>query len=191
MNMRKIIAAFRMSIDGFIEAANGNQDWVDTWEDIFGLMPQVDTCILGGGMYPGYEAYWSTIFSSPKDVLPFTGKKATENEVEYAQFTQKIPHIVLSKKLKEAKWKKTIIVRNVEEIRKLKDQTGKDIYAVGGPTFVSSLLNLGLIDELRLLVNPVILGSGKTLFKDVSERHQLKLVDIKPFQSGVKLTYEL
>ena len=189
--MRKIIAGFRVSVDGFIEAAKGNQDWVDTWEDIFGLMPQVDTCILGGGMYPGYEAYWSTIFSNPKDVLPFTGKKPTANEIDYAQFTQKTPHIVLSTKLQEAKWKNTSIVPNVEEIRKLKNQTGKDIYAVGGPTFISSLLNLDLIDELRLLVNPVLLGGGKTLFKDVSERHQLKLVDIKPFQSGVKLTYEL
>jgi dihydrofolate reductase len=64
------------------------------------------------------------------------------------------------------------------------------MYVVGGATLVSSLMNLGLIDELRLMVNPLVLGGGKALFKDIKERHVLKLVQVKPLQSGkVSLTY--
>ncbi len=66
--MRRIIAAFRVSVDGFIEGPNG-EVVVDTWEDAFDLVPQIDTCILGGGMYPGYERYWSAILANPAGVL--------------------------------------------------------------------------------------------------------------------------
>jgi dihydrofolate reductase len=72
----------------------------------------------------------------------------------------------------------------------MKQQPGKDIHAVGGATLVSSLMNVGLIDELRLVVHPIVLGGGKALFKDVKERHPLKLLGAKPLKSGmVSLTY--
>ena len=78
----------------------------------------------------------------------------------------------------------------MEEIQRLKQQPGKDIHAIGGATLVSSLMNLGLVDEIQLVVNPIILGGGKALFKDVKDRHALKLVQAKPFKSGkVSLTY--
>lgn len=78
----------------------------------------------------------------------------------------------------------------MEDIQKMKQQPGKDMFAVGGATLVSSLMNLGLIDELRLMVNPLILGGGMALFKDVKERHSLKLIKAKPLKSGkVSLTY--
>jgi dihydrofolate reductase len=78
----------------------------------------------------------------------------------------------------------------VEEIRKMKQQPGKDMLTFGGATLVSSLMNLGLIDELRLMVNPIILGGGKALSKDVKERQSLKLLRAKPLKSGkVSLTY--
>jgi dihydrofolate reductase len=83
----------------------------------------------------------------------------------------------------------TRIVQDVEEIRKMKQQPGKDMLSFGSATLVSSLMNLGLIDELRLMVNPIILGGGKALFKDV-ERQSLKLIRAKPLKSGkVSLTY--
>ena len=75
--MRKIIAALVVSVDGFIEGPNGELDWVDTWEDPFDLLPQIDTCILGRRMYPGYEQYWGAILANPASVLPLTGKVAT------------------------------------------------------------------------------------------------------------------
>ncbi|UTY56173.1 hypothetical protein [Massilia sp. erpn] len=62
--MRKIIAALQISLDGFIEGVGGELDWIDTWDDSFGLVPQIDTCILGSGMYPGYAQYWSAILAN-------------------------------------------------------------------------------------------------------------------------------
>jgi dihydrofolate reductase len=188
--MKRIIAAQVVSVDGFIEGPRGELDWVDSWEDPFDLLPQIDTCILGRGMYPGYEQYWSAILANPQGVLPFTGKVATEGEIAYAHFAARTPHIVLSKTLDNVAWKNTRIVRDVEEIRRLKQEPGKDLHAVGGATLVSSLMNHGLIDELRLVVHPIILGGGKPLFKDVKERHGLKFLGAKPLESGlVRLTY--
>ena len=188
--MRKIIAALRVSVDGFIEGPNGELDWVETWEDPFDFLPQIDTFILGRGMYPGYEQYWRAILANPEGILPFTGKVASKGEIDYAQFADKTPHIVLSKTLDKVAWKNTRVVRDVEEIRNMKHQPGKDMHAVGGATLVSSLMNLRLIDELRLVVHPIVLGGGKALFKDVTGRHALKFLDAKPLTTGmVRLTY--
>ena len=119
-----------------------------------------------------------------------SGRAATKNEIAYARWADKTPHIVVSRTLDKIAWKTTRIVRDVEEIRKIKQQPGKDMHAVGGATLVSSLMNLGLIDELQLMVNPLILGGGKALFKDVKERHALKLARAKPLKSGkVSLIY--
>jgi dihydrofolate reductase len=82
--MRKIIAALQLSLDGFIEGPDGELDWVETWEDTFDLLPQIDTCILGRRMYPGYEQYWSAILANPEGILPFTGKVASKGEIEYS-----------------------------------------------------------------------------------------------------------
>lgn len=193
--MRKIIAALQVSVDGFIEGPNGELDWAmaedeETWREDFEMLSHVDTFILGRGMYPAYEQYWLAVLANPGEILPFSGRVASKNEIAYARLADKTPHIVISRTLDNVSWKTTQIVRDVEEIRRLKQQPGKDIHAVGGATLVSSLMNLGLIDELRLLVNPLILGRGKALFKDVEERHALKLVRAKPLNSGkVSLTY--
>lgn len=82
--MRRIIAALAVSVDGFIEEPNGELDWVDTREDPFDLLREIDTCILGRGMYPGYEQYWSAILANPEGVVPFTGKVASNGEIAYA-----------------------------------------------------------------------------------------------------------
>jgi dihydrofolate reductase len=190
--MRKIIAALRVTVDGFIEGPNGELDWVETWEDPFDLLSQIDTCILGRGMYPVYEQYWSAVLANPEGPLPFTGRAASKGEIEYAQFANETPHIVLSRTLDQVSWKNTRIVRDVEEIREIKQEPGKDMHAVGGATLVSSLMNQGLIDELRLVVDPIVLGAGKALFKDVTERHALKFLGAKPLESdAVCLTYSV
>jgi len=94
--------------------------------------------------------------------------------------------------LDKVAWKTTRIVRNVEDIQKMKQQPGKDMYAVVGATLVSSLMNLGLIDELQLMVTPLILGGGLALFKDVKGRHALKLAEAKPLKSGkLALAYSI
>ena len=192
--MRKIIAALQVSVDGFIEGPNGELDWAmaedeETWRDVFEMLESVDTCILGRVMYPEYEQYWLAVLANPGGP-PLSEKPATKNEIAYARWADKTPHVVVSKTLDKVAWKATRIARDVEEIRKLKQQPGKDMHIVGGATLVSSLMNLGLIDEVRLMVNPIILGGGKALFKDVKERKSMKLVQTKPLKSGkVSLTY--
>ena len=179
---RKIIAALEVSVDGFIEGPNGEMDWAmmedkETWRDLFGMLAHVDTFILGRKMYPGYEQ----VPGAQSWQIPAG---------TYARLAESRDHIVLSSTLDKVAWKTMRIVRDVEDIRKMKQQPGKDMYAVGGATLVSSLMNLGLIDELRLMINPLILGGGKALFKDVKERHSLKLIRVKPLKSGkVSLAY--
>jgi dihydrofolate reductase len=193
--MRKIIAALQTSVDGFIEGPNGELDWAmaedeETWRDIFAMLDSVDTCILGRVMYPDYEQYWLAVLADPTGSLPLSGRPATKNEIAYARWADKTQHLVVSKTLKEVKWKTTRIIRDLEEIRKLKQQPGKDMHVVGGATLVGSLMNAGLIDEVRVLINPLLLGGGKALFKDVKERKVLKQVRTKTLRSGkVSLTY--
>ncbi len=94
--------------------------------------------------------------------------------------------------MQSAAWKSTRIVREIDDIARLKQQTGKDIYAIGGATFVSSLIERALVDELRLAIHPVLLGRGKALFKDSARRHKLGLVQTRPLPWGtVELTYRM
>ena len=188
--MRSVIAALQVSVDGFIEGPNGELDWVDTWEDPFDLSRQIDACVLGAGMYPGYEQYWRAILANPTGILPFTGRVASPGEIEYARFADQTPHFVLSTTLRSVDWPTARIIRSVDEIRLMKQQPGKDIYAVGGATLISSLMNMDLVDEIRLVVHPVVLGGGKALFKQVNGRHALELTDVGPIASGpVRLIY--
>ena len=155
--MRKVIAALQTSLDGYIEGPNKELDWMmaedeESWKDINETLNSVDTIILGRVMYPEYEQYWLALLANP------TG---TKNENAYARRADKIPHIVISKTLDKVAWKTTRIVRDVEEIRRMKQQPSKDMVVLGGATLVSSLMNLGLIDELRLRVNPPRFGWRK------------------------------
>jgi dihydrofolate reductase len=146
-------------VDGFIEGPNGEMDWAmmedeETWRDVFEMLAPVDTFILGRKMYQGYEQYWLAVLADPGGILPFSGRVASKNEIAYARLADSRHHIVLSRTLNKIAWKATRIVKDVEDIRKMKQQPGKDMFAVGGATLICSLMNLGLIDELRLLVNP-------------------------------------
>jgi dihydrofolate reductase len=186
--MRKVIAALQTSVDGYIEGPNKELDWAmaedeEVWKDINETLISVDTIILGRVMYPEYEQYWLALLANPS---------GTKNENAYARRADKLPHIVISKTLDKVAWKTTRIVRDVEEIRRIKQQPGKDMLTFGGATLVSSLMNLGLIDELCLMVNTLVLGGGKTLFKGVKERQSLKLKRVKSLKSGkVSLTYNI
>ena len=182
--MKKMIAALQVSLDGFIEGPNGELDWIPEWSEDFDILKEVDTCVLGGGMYPGYEKYWMSILANPEAVLELTGRKATKGEVDYAYFADRTPHFVLSTTLENAAWKTTTIVQHIDDVKKLKQQTGKNIYVIGGANMVSNLVNDNQIDELRLVIHPVILGKGKALFKEVKNLHRLKLISSKATESG-------
>ncbi|MBR2690630.1 MAG: dihydrofolate reductase family protein [Aquamicrobium sp.] len=190
--MRKIIAALQISLDGFIEGPQGELDWITGWEDEFEVTPEIDACILGGGMYPGYEQYWTSIIANPDGVLELTGRPATQGERNYARFAARTPHFVVSRTLKATQWDVAQIVGDLDEIAKLKDRPGKNMHLVGGATLVSSMVEAGLVDELRLVVIPIILGAGKALFKDVRHRHALTLEAADRLKSGnVRLIYRV
>lgn len=182
--MRKLIAGMKMSVDGKIEGADGYADWVDAWSEDYGLTPQIDACLLGGGMYPGYEHYWTALRNEPDKPLPMTGKLPTPAEVEWARFTVQAPHYVLSNTLGSALWPNTRFVQGPEDIAVLKQQPGKDIYLIGGARTTASMLDAGLVDELRLLVYPLVAGHGKTLFATADQRRGLDLREVRQLPGG-------
>jgi len=187
-----MIAALQVSLDGFTQGPNGEKDWVDSWADAIQLIPDVDAFVLGAGMYPGYGEYWKAIHDNPGAILPFDDRIASEREVAYARLAAKTPHIVLSTTLESVSWPTARIVRDLKELRTLKGQAGKNMYVVGGATLVASLLNEGLIDELRLIVHPIVLGKGQGLFSGVDKRLSLDLVEAKPIGSGkLIVTYRI
>jgi hypothetical protein len=130
--MRKLIAAMKISVDGKMEGPEGYADWVQAWSEDYGLTSQIDACLLGGGMYPGYEGYWSAIQDEPDKPLPMTGKAPTPGEVEWARFAAETPHYVLSTTLTSALWSRTRFVRTLEQIAALKQQSGKNFTSWAG-----------------------------------------------------------
>ncbi|WP_043620037.1 dihydrofolate reductase family protein [Ensifer sp. ZNC0028] len=190
--MRKVVAGMQMSIDGLIDGPDGFTDWVESWSDTFDLLPEIDACVLGNGMYSGYEQYWSAIKRDPHAPLEFTGQLPTSEEIEYADFALGTPHYVLSKTRSDVEWENARIVRDASEIEALKRAPGRTIYVVGGARTVSSLMDHGLIDELRLTIHPLVVGKGKALFDTVAARHHVQLDDVKRLDGGrVCLVYRV
>ena len=178
-DMRKLIAGMKISVDGKMEGPEGTADWVEAWSDDYGVMPRVDACLLGGGMYPGYERYWTAIQQEPDKPVWITGSPPTPAELDYADFVARTPHYVLSSSLTSARWPRTSFVRGLEEIAALKQQAGKDIYLVGGARTTASLMDAGLVDELRLIVHPLIAGEGKALFAAAKRRRGFELRQVQ------------
>ena len=190
--MRKLIAGMKVSADGKFEGPEGYADWVEGWSDDYGLTPQIDACLLGAGMFPGYERYWTAMLKEPGKPNPGTGKVATPGEIEWVRFAARTPHYVLSSTLTSALWPGTSFLRGLEEVADLKRQPGKDIYLVGGARTTASLIDAGLVDELRLIVYPLIAGGGKALFATSGRRRGLQLRRVQTLAGGrVSLIYQL
>lgn len=190
--MRKLIAGMKVSADGKMEGSEGYADWVDAWSEDYGLTAQIDACVLGSGMYPGYEHYWTAIQNAPDAPLPMTGRLPTPAEVEWGRFAAQTPHYVLSRSLDVANWPLTRFLRDVVELAALKQKPGKDIYLMGGAQVAASLIEAGLVDELRLIVYPLIAGEGKALFATVRQRRGLELRKTETLRGGrLGLTYAI
>ena len=188
--MRQLIAGMKISVDGKIEGPDGTADWVDAWSEDYGVQPRIDACLLGGGMYPGYENYWSGIQNEPDKPAWITGAPPTPSEREWARFIAQTPHHVLSSTLTSAAWKHTSFVRDLAGVAELKQRPGRDIYVVGGARTTASLIEAGLIDELRLHVYPLIAGPGKELFATTRQRRAMRLVESNTLAGGrVSLVY--
>ena len=188
--MRNLIAAMKVSVDTKTEGPEGYADWVEAWSDDYGLTSQVDACVLGGNMYPGYEQYWTTIQNEPDKVHPLSGKVPTMGEIEWARLAALTPHYVLSSTLTSAQWPNTSFIRGVDEVAGLKQQPGKDIYLMGGARITASLIDAGLVNELRLILYPLIAGQGKALFAATERRRVLELRKVQQLSAGlVSLVY--
>jgi dihydrofolate reductase len=186
--MRKLILSMNISLDGYVEAADKDMTWLqlddnEQWEGLFDMLMEVDLFLLGSGMWTEYRDYWKKALAEPG---------FSQNEVKYAKLAEQTKHLVFSNTLKDAGWHNTEIVSGSlkDAISALKNQPGKNIQIVGGAEFAGSVIDSGLVDEYRLEVNPVILGSGKSFFDGLQNRHSLELTDVKRHANEVVvLTY--
>jgi dihydrofolate reductase len=135
-------------------------------------------------MYPGYEQYWTEIQGAPDQVNTLSGTVPTQGEVEWARFITQTPHYVLSSTLTSADWPQTSFVRKLDEIEALKHRSGKDIYLVGGARVTAGLIDAGLVDELRLIVYPLVAGDGPALFAMTTRRRGLELQKVEQLPDG-------
>jgi dihydrofolate reductase len=186
--MRHLIFFMHTSLDGFVAGVNGEMDWINVDDEIFDFVAtmtdQADAALYGRVTYEMMQSYWPTAGEKPN---------ATKHDKEHSAWYNKVPKIVLSKTINETGLHNTRIIADQlsTNINELKQQDGKDILIFGSPGASQSLLNEGLIDGFWLFVNPIILGKGMPLFKNISGTTKLKLVESITFTCGViALHYE-
>jgi dihydrofolate reductase len=187
--MRKIISFVHLSLDGFVASTSGGLDWVSITEELFDhveqRIKQTDTALYGRVTYQMMEAYWPTAAEQPN---------ASKHDHEHSRWYKTARKIVLSKTLDDKELSNTKIIREhiSEEINKLKQEAGSEVLVFGSPSATHALMAEDLIDEYWLFINPILLGQGIPLFKNIKDRTKLKLVTSKTFASGVVcLHYEV
>ena len=185
--MRKISVFNHVTVDGFFAGPHGEIDWFkvikkdDEYDEYTHEQSarSGNTLIFGHTTYEMMKSYWPT-------------PDAIKNDPGMARVVNNSPKIVFSKTLKnveeEPNWKNIRLFHEIkpEEIIKLKEEEGEDFTILGSGTIVQQFANLGLIDEYQLVIVPIILGAGKTLFKDVKKMN-LKLLEAKAFKNGIVL----
>lgn len=187
--MGKIVVTEFVSLDGVIEAPGGGESyrhagWTFEFDrgeegDRFKLdeLLEAEAQLLGRVTYEGFAAAWPTM----------------EDEAGFAERMNGMPKYVVSSTLEEAGWSNSTVLRGdpAAEVRKLKDEVDGVILVAGSAQLVQTMLEHDLVDELRLMVFPILLGAGKRLFGDVSEKKPLQLVGSKTLGAGIALlTYE-
>jgi dihydrofolate reductase len=176
--MRKVIVWNMVTLDGYFE---GPKPWEIDWHEYvwgeelerFSLdqAQEVGALLFGRVTYEGMASYWSTA----------TG--------EIAEFMNSIPKVVFSNTLETAEWNNTRLMtgRAEEEVARLKQEPGKDLFIFGSANLTGSLTSHGLVDEYRIGLNPLVLGGGTPMFKPSDQRMRLKLLEARPLQSGIVL----
>jgi len=180
--MSKLFTFNMMTLDGFFEGPDHDINWhnVDDEFNDFAIrqLHSMDMIFFGRATYEGMAGFWPTPF-------------ALETDPVVAGIMNAIPKAVFSRSLSKAEWNNTRLIKDniAGEIAKIKQSATRDIGIFGSANLIASLMALNVIDEHRIMVNPVVLGAGKPLFKHANMTH-LKLLDARSFKSGnVLLTY--
>ena len=174
--MRKLIYAINVTADGCCDHTRQRAD-EETFDYFIQLLREVDLQVFGRKTYELMVPYWPDVAKDPS---------STNSDKEFAEAFDSLDRVVFSRSLESAEGKTRIVRSNLrDEILKLKQEEGKDIL-VGGVDIPSQLVDLGLVDEYRFVVVPIIAGDGRRLFEGVTrpEQLQLKLVETKTFKSG-------
>ena len=176
--MRKLIVWNMVTLDGYFE---GGRPWDLDWHEYvwgpelerFSLdqAKEVGELLFGRKTYEGMAAHWTTA------------------KGETAEFMNSIPKVVFSNTLETAGWTNTRLVkgRAEEEVARLKQEPGRDLFIFGSAELTNSLTRQGQVDEYRIGLNPLVLGGGTPMFKPNGEQMRLKLLEARPMQSGVVL----
>ena len=178
--MRKVIYLMMVSLDGFVEGPNRELDWQIIDEELHTFVNNqqsaIDTYLYGRRMYQLMVNDWPTVDTDPS---------APEYMVEFARIWKSMPKIVFSRTLDRVEWNSRLVRGNIaEEVAKLKAQPGKDM-SVGGANLASTFIRLGLIDEYRIFIHPVVVGRGTPFFPALDDPLKLRLVETRTFGSGV------
>lgn len=188
--MRKIFLHIFVSVDGFIEGPDKSLDWMvgdDEIEDYVNrMLGSIDSMIFGRKAFELLAGYWPTAVENPSEAA---NPARPERHIEAARMMKAKQKIVFSRTLKETSWANSTIVGGdlAEEVTRLKRQPGKDIALFAGAGIANSMMRLGLLDEYRLLFNPVLLGAGTPLFQDGRAGSDLERIGSRSFDCGAVL----
>ncbi|HEX5370759.1 MAG TPA: dihydrofolate reductase family protein [Dehalococcoidia bacterium] len=189
--MRKIIVMEHVSLDGYLGGPGGEMDWIhvgpEMWEYVDPLTAQADAAIFGRITYEMMLSYWPTAGDGPG---------ATSHDKNHSRWLNDATKVLVSSTTETASWAgrdNVTLVRNdvTKRIREIKQQPGKDMLLFGSASVARALIGEGLVDEYRLMLNPVILGAGISLFPDAGSKQALSLVESRVLEGGVvALSYQ-
>lgn len=180
--MRKIVSLMHMSLDGFAASLQGELNWIRHDDEVFnyvdGFIRESDTGLYGPKTFEMMESYWPGVLNNPE---------ATGHHLQHAKWYEQADKIVFSQKMKTLENPKAKLVPQIltSELKELKNKPGKNLMIFGSPGLVQSFVQLDLIDEFIININPVILGTGIPLFKNISKKVDLQLLKSTRFECGV------
>ena len=180
--MREVIYSLMVSLDGYIESPQKSLDWVIVDEELHTYFndqeSNIDTHLYGRRMYEVMVAGWPTADQDPS---------APQYIIDFARTWRAMPKVVFSTTLERVEWNARLVRENVaEEVKRLKAQPGKNM-GLGGAGIAKTLMEHDLIDEYRLILQPVVLGGGTPMFPALDSPLNLRLVETRAFASGVVL----
>jgi|SRR6185437_16929838 len=187
--MRKVVLQMTMTLDGLVAGPHGEMDWVFSSSDkttqdyAHDLLDGSDQILLGRGMAKEFLDYWPTHeltneIDKKSDIKTFAGK------------INILPKVIFSKTLDKAEWPKVTIAKDIaSEISRLKSQPGKNLILYGGAGLVHSFIDLNMIDEYHLMVAPIILGKGLSLFANLKSSRKLYLIKTTNSKTGVVILH--